>query len=195
MKDVPWKWVCYIYATPYYPPNTSGRTAQCFWPLFLYHISLPVALSTLPPSLFPLPLYHALTFSNASDVSTLLVFLFFFLLNRLIMPLIFLPCLWTSFSFYSLIWSLLLPLAPLSTLYRFYPPKFVIFLSPLFVFLSHRPSRCQCCHHGRGAAAPSGSGGLPPRGVCQCLLPRLTGAAESGRELHAHPGLCALWHR
>lgn len=153
------------------------RSPPC---LPLYSLYLSITLWPFPTLLMSLPC---------------LFFCFFFLLNRLIMPLIFLPCLWTSFSFYSLIWSLLLPLAPLSTLYRFYPPKFVIFLSPLFVFLSHRPSHCQCCHHGRGAAAPSGSGGLPPRGVCQCLLPRLTGAAESGRELHAHPGLCALWHR
>lgn len=40
-KDVVWEWVCYIYATAYYPFNTSGWTTRCFWPLFLYHISFP----------------------------------------------------------------------------------------------------------------------------------------------------------
>lgn len=39
--------VCYINAATYYPPNTSGWTTQWFWPLFLYQISPPVALSTV----------------------------------------------------------------------------------------------------------------------------------------------------
>lgn len=50
-------------------------------------------------------------------------------------------------------------------------------------------------HHRRGAAASAGGGGVPPRWVCQCLLPRLAGAAESRWDLDTHSGLRALRHR
>lgn len=39
--------LCNINAATYYPPNTSGWTTQWFWPLFLYHLSSPVALSSV----------------------------------------------------------------------------------------------------------------------------------------------------
>lgn len=74
-KDVIWKWVCYIYVPAYYPPSTSSWTSQCFWPLFLCHISLPVALPRFSP-FYPLLLYHSLTFSNAFNISAPLVFCF-----------------------------------------------------------------------------------------------------------------------
>lgn len=74
-KDVLWKWAHYICATTYYPPNISGRTSQCIWPLFLYHISLPVGHST-----FPLPLYQSLTFPTR-PVSRPCLF-FFCLIDR-----------------------------------------------------------------------------------------------------------------
>lgn len=47
-----WKWVCYCCATAYFPANSSGRIARRSWPLFLYHVSLPVGLVTFPPPLF-----------------------------------------------------------------------------------------------------------------------------------------------
>lgn len=142
------------------------------------------------------PLHFSITslsipdLSNASCVSALLVFL---LLNRSLdlqtfPPLPFFPCL------HSLIRSLPFLFASVST-----PPQCTWFVipppSPIFVLLSHHPSRGQCGHHRWRAAAPAGGGGLPPRWVCQCLLPRFAGAAEPGRELHAHTGLRALWHR
>lgn len=188
---------CYIYATTYYPPNTSGQTTQCIWPLFLYHISFCWALH-FSSFCFPLPLYHSLTFSNASHVSALLVFL---LLNRSLVPANISYFAFDIFFFLFLLFDLISPLSVCSCLdpstsHMFHPTMFVIPPpSPPFVFLSRRSSCGQCGHYRRGTAAPAGGGGLPPRWVCQCLLPRFTGAAEPGRELHAHPGLRALWHR
>lgn len=142
-------------------------------------------------SLFhPLPLYHSLTFSNASVISASLVFLW---LNWWLLP----PSL-SHFAFdilfitfiCSLLFLTLFCLNP-SISHMFHP---LIFCNP--------PPNCFCisstvhqCGHNRwGEAAPARGGGLPPWRVCQCLLPWLTGAAKPGRELHAHTGLCALWH-
>lgn len=150
------------------------------------------------------PLFHTLfsitslsipDLSNASCVSALLVFL---LLNRSLDLQTFPSLPLTPFFFFSCLHSLIRSLpflfasvsTPAQCTWFVIPPP-----PPIFVLLSHRPSRGQCGHHRRRAAAPAGGGGLPPRWVCQCLLPRLAGAAEPGRELHAHTGLRALWHR
>lgn len=79
-KDVLWKWVCYISADTYYPSNTSGWTYHCIWPLFLYHISLPVALSTFPQPVFD---YLDITLWPFPTLVSLPCLFFFCLIDRL----------------------------------------------------------------------------------------------------------------
>lgn len=197
-KDVIWKWVCYIYVPAYYPPSTSSWTSQCFWPLFLCHISLPVALPRFSP-FYPLLLYHSLTFSNASNISA--PPLFFVLFNRSsLSPNNFFFFFFTFFPWHNFLFVFALyffsPVCSYINFFShmFYSLLFIIPHSPPFAILSHRPFSGQCGHHRRGASAPAGSGAVSPWGVCKCLLPWFAGAAEPRRELHTHPGLSALWH-
>lgn len=46
-KDEVWRILCYIHAFTHYPSNMSEWTSQCFWPLFVQHVSVTVALFTV----------------------------------------------------------------------------------------------------------------------------------------------------
>lgn len=195
-----WNWVCYCCATTYFPANSSGRIARRSWPLFLYHVSLPVGLVTFPPPLFhylsitiwPFPTrlvsLHGLFFFRLIDRSRLQTF------PTLPFDTLFFPLMFVRFDLFSSLTHSLFARATASPHHtcsnHVCDPLRLHAFSPLFVLLS----RGQCGHYRRGAAAPAGGGGVPPRRVCQRLLPRLAGAAEPGREFHTHPGLGALWH-
>lgn len=88
---------CYIYATTYYPPNTSGQTTQCIWPLFLYHISLSVGPSAFPHSVFH---YLSITLWPFPMLLMSLPCLFFFCLIDRLCPQTFPTLPLTSFFFF-----------------------------------------------------------------------------------------------